>query len=447
MNLAPLTVALMNMKPSPTARGQGILSGDSITKNRRDSALSDMIAEFPTSKAPGILDAFSNPNDITNRGLVGMGVGLMSGKGIWDSLAQGISGWQQGVDQGQQNAIQNWQLENQARQQRLENARADKRLSIDEAANARSEKLLPLEMAAKEAGLLEQTPDGGYFNKQTREYIPPDPRIQEAYLKQLEAEGRIKVQIAGASAAASAANTPTHYQSTNLALPDGSIVSGRFNPLSGTYEVQGQDGKYGTAPVGTRAVTDGAGGVVTANQFNELESNVTAQELGLNQIVNYANTVGGLDQGIERWVNEITGNAKTLLGDPLNAQEFNQQLASGQVQGLLGALRLEVVGPGVLTEQDAQRILSYLGGDPASALQNPEVVKAAISRVVQDKMANYATSVRQYNRAAPSYSAPLHQEVDFMSRLPKPTVPLGVNPPQAIDGSTNGVGWRFVPSN
>jgi hypothetical protein len=449
--LAPLTRQLMAMKPRQPAQGQGILSNPNapqqMTANRRDVAAEGLL-EMPSTKRPSLIDAFRNPNDVSNRGLVNLGLGLMTGQGWQDSLARGIAGYQEGVDQGQQIELEQWAKENQLRQQRIENANASTRLGLDQNADARAAELQPYKIAAEKAGIIEQTPDGGFVNKLDGTYYPPDPRIQAAVLQQLEAEGAIKVRIAGASAAAAAANNPTNYQSANVQLEDGSIVGGRFNPDRGQLEVRDANGSWVSAPVGSREVTPGAGGTVTANQFNKLESEVVSQEIGLNQLVNYAKTSGSLDQGIDRWVNTITANAKTLLGDPLTAQEFNQQLASGQLQGLMGALRLEVVGPGVLTEQDAQRIISYLGGDPASALQNPEVVKAAISRVVQDKMVSYGNVVGQYNRAAPSFGAVERKVIDFQSRLPKATVPEGTVVPGTVDGSTTGgVKWKFVPNN
>lgn len=453
--LAPLTQQLMQMQPpasqpamqmqtQPTqpVQGQGILSSDS-TKKREIAAQG--LLDVPKAERPGLLEAFSNPTDVSNRGLMNLGLGLMSGKGIFDSLSRGIAGYQQGVDQGNQINAEQFARENALRQQRIENANAAQRLQLDTNADARATELQPLKVAAEKAGLIEQTPDGGFVNKLTGEYTPPDPRIQAAILKQLEAEGRIKVQIAGASAAAAAANNPTNFQSSNIQLDDGSIVGGRFNPDRGQLEIRDKDGRWVQAPLGAREVTPGAGGSVTANQFNKLQSDVTGQELGLQQLVNYANTAGSLEQGVDRWVNTITANAKTLLGDPLTAQEFNQQLASGQLQGLMGALRLEVVGPGVLTEQDAGRIVSYLGGDPASALQNPEVVKFAINRVVQDKMANYRDAVKSYNRSAPTFGEPMHNVIDFQSRLPKAHVPEGTVIPQSIDGTSGGVGWKIIP--
>jgi hypothetical protein len=51
----------------------------------------------------------------------------------------------------------------------------------------------------------------------------------------------------------------------------------------------------------------------------------------------------------------------------------------------LGLFRVDIVGPGVLTEYDAGRVIEALGGD-LNALQNKEKVFALLQQLYQDKM-------------------------------------------------------------
>jgi hypothetical protein len=231
--LAPLTQQLMQMQPRQPAQGQGILASNS--PNKRDVAAEGLL-DMPTNQRPGLIDAFRNPNDVSNRGLVNLGLGLATGKGWQDSLARGIAGYQEGVDQGNQLAAEDIVKQNALRQQRIENASNAQQLQLRTNADQRDAELQPYKIAAEQAGVIDQTPDGGMVNKLTGEYIPPDPRIQAAYLKQLEAEGKIKVQVAAAQAHASNIVNPDYRPGYTYQQGDGTIWETTFNGNNGQRE-------------------------------------------------------------------------------------------------------------------------------------------------------------------------------------------------------------------
>jgi hypothetical protein len=63
---------------------------------------------------------------------------------------------------------------------------------------------------------------------------------------------------------------------------------------------------------------------------------------------------------------------------------------------LIGQFRTSVVGPGVMTEQDAARIINYFGGD-IGMLTNPVAIASALKNIYQDKYQAYESSVESYN--------------------------------------------------
>jgi hypothetical protein len=67
------------------------------------------------------------------------------------------------------------------------------------------------------------------------------------------------------------------------------------------------------------------------------------------------------------------------------------------LQSLLGAMRKEVVGGGVMTEQDAKRVIQALGGN-INAMTNPTLVAAALRRLYTEKYNSYSKAVDDYNR-------------------------------------------------
>ena len=81
----------------------------------------------------------------------------------------------------------------------------------------------------------------------------------------------------------------------------------------------------------------------------------------------------------------------------LTPEQYRTLLQDGQLQGMLGGARLETVGPGVMTEQDAARILARLGGD-VGILRNREVAGQLIKEIMMEKAERYNNvTLPQYN--------------------------------------------------
>ena len=194
------------------------------------------------------------------------------------------------------------------------------------------------------------------------------------------------------------------YQQAGVATDEtGSIVNQRWNARAGEYEIKGADGLWHPAGPGARRQSVGAGGFLNPQQFLKLRQDFTQEQTGLQRLNTYFATVKSLDVGLARIADQISANVKTAFGSgKLTPQELNRQVANNQLQGLLGLFRTDVVGPGVMTEIDAQRILGALGGD-VTALQNPEVVKVALSQIYQDKMRRVQLLKEEIDRNAPAY--------------------------------------------
>ena len=82
----------------------------------------------------------------------------------------------------------------------------------------------------------------------------------------------------------------------------------------------------------------------------------------------------------------------------LTPAEIKAAVARGQQQGLIGRFRIETVGGGVMTEQDALRIIMNLGGD-VNAFQNKKIVAEQISKLYQDKVGAVNRGVGVHNNA------------------------------------------------
>lgn len=125
---------------------------------------------------------------------------------------------------------------------------------------------------------------------------------------------------------------------------------------------------------------------------------LTGEARGIKLMQNLYDALETQPKGFDKFVKDFTIKAKTLVGEGLTNQEIMQRLASGMQQGLLGQIRVDVVGPGVMTEQDAQRLIDYLGGDLNNISTDPAVVQAAIARTMQDKVNDYNSLIGGFNR-------------------------------------------------
>ena len=213
-----------------------------------------------------------------------------------------------------------------------------------------------------------------------------------------------------------------YQQAGPMRLPDGSVVNTRFNPYGG-YEYQGPDGSWSSVPSGSRPTTASSGGSLTPQQFMKARTELGVEQMSIQKLNNYLTRLGDTNTGVKRWADGISANAKTLLGSgKLNPQELALQVARGEVQGLLGLFREDIVGPGVMTEYDAKRVLNALGGD-VSALQNPQVVESLLRNLMDTKMQRAQILYEEVSRSAPVYGVDLAPLTPPAPPTPSPDAP------------------------
>lgn len=181
-----------------------------------------------------------------------------------------------------------------------------------------------------------------------------------------------------------------------------------------TVDVDGQKIPYKSDMfgAGTRITTVGNLGAtaMTKSGFYELAQELDPLESSLKKLVKYNASVGSAPQGIEKIGIEFGAMMNTMLSKGLTPEQLVQEVNAGRFQGQIGANRLEIVGGGVMTEQDAIRIINALGGDPSKITTNSEVVNALISDIIAEKYRNYETKLAIYNSQAGT---------GFYSNMPK----------------------------
>jgi len=172
-------------------------------------------------------------------------------------------------------------------------------------------------------------------------------------------------------------------QGPAFALKDGRIIQSTFDPATGQYMYQSDKGRV-PVPADAKPTTASAASGLSEKQYITYRQEAFDHRKGLEKLNSYFQTVGGTNVGIARLADAISANAKNLFAKTLTPEELNLQVGAGKLQGLLGLFRTDIVGPGVLTEYDANRVIEALGGD-MSALQNKERVRILLEQIYQDK--------------------------------------------------------------
>lgn len=164
-------------------------------------------------------------------------------------------------------------------------------------------------------------------------------------------------------------------------------VSQVFDPDLGPGYIndQGDFVPENLAPAGTRVITSSVENPESRKQFNDRILAFNEERRGLIKLNKYFQDLENMGQsGFDTFVNQITGNVKKFFGTERSQEEFATQTAEARQQALIGALRLDVLGPGVVTKEDAQRLEKAVGGK-ISVLFSPETARYLLRDFYEDK--------------------------------------------------------------
>ena len=180
----------------------------------------------------------------------------------------------------------------------------------------------------------------------------------------------------------------------HFALNNNTAQFERFNPATGKMEPPPE----GSQPSTVSGLYRGA---LSGPQFQTLRENFYSTEAGLTKLSNYLSNVETAGQGLDLLSDEFSRKLTTILSSgQLSEQQMAAAKSEAELQGLLGSIRLQTLGGGVLTEQDATRLIARLGGERGglkSILANKEVVRAAIGDLYREKYNTYNRQLEDYN--------------------------------------------------
>lgn len=121
-----------------------------------------------------------------------------------------------------------------------------------------------------------------------------------------------------------------------------------------------------------------------------------------------------LEKGLKGKMQKWSGNIKTIFKADLSPKEAARRLAQGEQQGLLGMFREQVVGGGVMTEQDARRVMERLGSSVDDWTTDPKIVGQAVQSVMEEKYQTYVGDSQFYSSSRSDFrNAPEHKTVEM----------------------------------
>lgn len=201
-----------------------------------------------------------------------------------------------------------------------------------------------------------------------------------------------------------------------------------FNPTTGQMMLSTSSGELISLPDDAEPAVKSAFSrdIMNASGVRKMFADVDEHEISLIKLTNYFNSQEGRRFGYKGIADRFVAGIKSILAsdDPrlqLSPEQLSQKLSESQLQGLLGASRLDVVGGGVMTEQDALRVLAALGGD-INAMQNPAVVEARIKEIYNTRYKRYETDLGILNRQLAAQGEATRQQVPNFFAMPSGTL-------------------------
>jgi hypothetical protein len=232
---------------------------------------------------------------------------------------------------------------------------------------------------------------------------PINPAGIAAMLPQLRAEEQAAVQkpmldMLGAQAAARRASGSQSAQKTSpktYLLPDGQTVAETyFDKISGQRLISGTN-----EPLPTGSLEFADGDVPKFENLSTFNKEVTEEEQKLIALDKYKNALQNAPEGFGRSLQAMNMILQTLSSDPnFKMGDLATGEARARLQGLIGTYKEDIVGGGVMTEQDALRVIEALGGE-VSAFNPSELQIKLIDSFRENSERKYLSALKRYNKA------------------------------------------------
>lgn len=189
------------------------------------------------------------------------------------------------------------------------------------------------------------------------------------------------------------------YPIGNIMMPDGSVIGDALADSDGYFRY-GENGERIPISGGERVNNSdsfGSKGQPTFEQATQQQEEIITTGHSLEAMDKLMEKLPTIPTGISGLVSDIDKIYKTATEQGLDLTQLDRADVQAELQTLIGGLRLDIVGPGTMTEQDAVRIVAAIGGDMQDFLSNPEVALQRITTIRERTYGRYNQQYEQYD--------------------------------------------------
>ncbi len=178
-----------------------------------------------------------------------------------------------------------------------------------------------------------------------------------------------------------------------LRYDDGSLVAGGDQ----VYTDPKTGGLKKLDPTTMFPMTEGGVKNLQTRMQDDLKIHLETQE-ALPKLREYIDTRGQMSKaGAQRILDNMQGALNAFTGEDLSLTQRAQLLGKAQFRQLLGTLRLDILGPGVLTEFDRKVIEEAIGG--FGPFTTNEMAQEIVQNVVNQRLSKGKAAAERYNRS------------------------------------------------
>lgn len=210
------------------------------------------------------------------------------------------------------------------------------------------------------------------------------------------------------------------------------------NMDTGQWGTVGTDGVFKPEDITKWSPTSSANVKDSRNKALELQTSVFEESGGVGTLEKFKKSREMSQEGFAEFVTNLRGKIQNIVGQELDPQAQRNIVARAGFQALLGEIRIDVLGPGVLTEIDAQRLIEAMGGYGMTSDRETSLV--LIQQLIDKKKRTLEGKLTVYDQYRTTFDI-LEKELPFMSADNVERVRMGdfgrnknINTPVNING-------------
>jgi len=184
------------------------------------------------------------------------------------------------------------------------------------------------------------------------------------------------------------------------------------NMDTGQWGTVGTDGVFKPEDITKWSPTSSANVKDARNKAMELQTGIFEESGGVGTLEKFKKSREMSQEGFAEFATNLRGKIQNFVGQDLDPQAMRNAVSRAGFQALLGEIRIDVLGPGVLTEIDAQRLIEAMGGYGVTS--DRETSLTLIQQLIDKKKRTLEGKITVYDQYRTTFDI-LENELPFIS--------------------------------